>query len=86
MKADEIIEKLSQEKKSGARFPARIIFTENLSSYAQLVNKLKSACDLTVNISDFADKVKCRKTVASLMRYGFSVQNIKNALVILKNE
>ena len=40
----------------------------------------------TVNISDFADKVKCRKTVASLMRYGFSVQNIKNALVILKNE
>ena len=53
MKADEIIEKLSQEKKSGARFPARIIFTENLSSYAQLVNKLKSACDLTVNISDF---------------------------------
>ncbi len=40
----------------------------------------------TVNISDFADREKCRKITASLMRYGFSVRNIKNALVILKNE
>ena len=40
----------------------------------------------TVNLSDFADKAKRQKEIASLMRYGFSVGNIKNALTILKDE
>lgn len=40
----------------------------------------------TVNLSDFADKAKRQKAIASLMRYGFSVGNIKNALIILKDE
>lgn len=40
----------------------------------------------TVNLSDFADKAKRQKEIASLMRYGFSVGNIKNALIILKDE
>ena len=40
----------------------------------------------TVNLSDFADKAKRQKVIASLMRYGFSVGNIKNALEIMKNE
>lgn len=40
----------------------------------------------TVNVVDLADKAKRQRIIASLMRYGFSVQNIKNALLILKNE
>ena len=40
----------------------------------------------TVNLADFADKAKRQKVIASLMRYGFSVGNIKNALEIMKNE
>lgn len=52
----EIIDKLRQERELGSRFPARIIFTEDLSSYCALVTQLKSACDVTINIADFGKK------------------------------
>lgn len=49
----EIIGKLSQEKRFGSRFPARIIFVDDLSTYSTLVSKLKSVCDVTINIAEF---------------------------------
>lgn len=49
----EIIEKLSQERTFGSRFPARIIFVEDLTAYSDLVSSLKSACDVTINIATF---------------------------------
>lgn len=49
----EIIEKLSQERTFGSRFPARIIFVEDLTAYVNLVSSLKSACDVTINIAAF---------------------------------
>ncbi len=49
----EIKEKLSQEKGFGSRFPARIIFTESLDTYALLESQLKGICDVTINVADF---------------------------------
>lgn len=49
----EIIDKLRQERDIECRFPARIIFTEDLKSYSDLVTQLKSACDVTINLADF---------------------------------
>lgn len=53
----EIKEKLSQERGLGSRFPARIIFVENLADYSALENQLKGICDVTINVADF-----CRAT------------------------
>ena len=52
----EIIEKLRQERNINSRFPSRIIFVEDLSSYHALVKQLKNVCDVTVNIADFGTK------------------------------
>lgn len=52
----EIINKLRQEREIGSRFPARMIFVEDLSIYFDLVAQLKSACDVTINIADFSKK------------------------------
>ena len=49
----EIIEKLSQERTFGSRFPARIIFAEDLAAYTKLVRDLIGSCDVTINIADF---------------------------------
>lgn len=49
----DIRNKLQQERDLGSRFPARIIFVENLSSYSALVAQLKSVCDVTINLADF---------------------------------
>lgn len=49
----EIKEKLSQERGFGSRFPARIIFTENLDAYSLLESQLKGICDITINVADF---------------------------------
>ena len=56
MTITEIIDKLRQERELGSRFPARIIFCEDLSSYSALVTQLKSACDVTINLADFGKK------------------------------
>lgn len=56
MTITEIIDKLRQERELGSRFPVRIIFCENLSSYSALVAQLKSACDVTINLADFGKK------------------------------
>lgn len=49
----EIIEKLSQERTFGSRFPVRMIFTESLQAYTLLESKLKAACNVTVNVAKF---------------------------------
>lgn len=49
----EIKEKLSQERSFGSRFPARIIFAENLDDYSALEHQLKGICDVTINVADF---------------------------------
>ena len=83
--AEQLCSELAERRLYGKGFS-----DEAINAAMQLELDFDAICaeriEKTVNISDFADKVKCRKTVASLMRYGFSVQNIKNALVILKNE
>lgn len=53
MTTAEIIERLGQEKKFGSRFPARIIFVDNLGAYNTLVSKLKGVCDVTISLADF---------------------------------
>lgn len=52
----EIINRLRQEHDIGSRFPARIIFVDDLSLYSALVTQLKSACDVTINLADFGKK------------------------------
>lgn len=52
----EIINRLRQERELGSRFPSRIIFTEDLASYSDLVKQLEKACDVTINIADFGKK------------------------------
>lgn len=49
----EIKEKLSQERGFGSRYPARIIFVENLDGYSALEHQLKGICDVTINVADF---------------------------------
>lgn len=49
----EIIERLSQERSFGSRFPVRIIFVENLDEYLALENQLRGTCDVTMNVADF---------------------------------
>ena len=49
----EIKEKLSQERGFGSRYPARIIFVENLDDYSALEHQLKGICDVTINVADF---------------------------------
>lgn len=44
---------LKREKNFGSRFPARIIFAENLAAYLELVNQLQGICDRTINIAEF---------------------------------
>lgn len=56
MTITEIIDKLRQERELGSRFPSRIIFCEDLSSYSALVTQLKSACDITISLADFGKK------------------------------
>lgn len=53
MTTDDIINQLSQEKRFGSRFPARIIFVDDLSAYNSLVSKLKGVCDVTIGLSQF---------------------------------
>lgn len=53
MTITEIREKLSQERGFGSRFPARIIFTENLDEYSLLESQMKGICDITINVADF---------------------------------
>lgn len=47
---------------------------------------LAERIEKTINLEDFAERTKRQRIIASLMRYGFSVGNIKNALTILKEE
>ena len=49
----EIKEKLSQERGFGSRYPARIVFVENLDDYSVLEHQLKGICDVTMNVADF---------------------------------
>lgn len=49
----EIIERLSQERSFGSRFPVRIIFVENLDEYLALENQLRGTCDVMMNVADF---------------------------------
>lgn len=49
----EIKKKLSQERGFGSRYPARIIFVENLDDYSALEHRLKGICDVTINVADF---------------------------------
>ncbi len=53
MTVAEIINKLRLERDFGSRFPARIIFVNDLDLYSKLVLQLKNACDVTVNLADF---------------------------------
>ena len=53
MTIDVIKEKLSQERSFGSRFPARIIFTENLDAYSLLESYLRGICDITISVADF---------------------------------
>ena len=47
----EIKEKLSQERGFGSRYPARIIFVENLDDYSALEHQLKGIYDVTINVA-----------------------------------
>ena len=53
MNISEIKERLSQEREFGSRFPARIIFVDNLDDYILLENQLRGICEITLNIADF---------------------------------
>lgn len=48
-----IEEKLQRERAIPSRYPVRVIFVENLTSYCALVCKLQGICNCVVNVADF---------------------------------
>ena len=53
MNISEVISKVSSERQTPGRFPARLIFVHNFSDYMTLVNELKTVCDAVVDLADF---------------------------------
>ena len=53
----EIIERLSQERSFGSRFPVRIIFVENLDEYLALENQLRGTCDVFLSRKRYCSTV-----------------------------
>ena len=53
MSIDDIIQKISDERYTAGRFPARLIFVRNFKDYLTLVDGLGRACDVLLDIADF---------------------------------
>jgi hypothetical protein len=52
MNIHQVIQKIDRERLFGSRFPVRLILVEHLGLYEDLVSRLASGCDATINISD----------------------------------
>ena len=53
MNIDEIVFKVSNERQTPGRFPARLIFAHNFTDYLSLVDELKAVCDEVIDLSAF---------------------------------
>jgi hypothetical protein len=53
MKIVDIVDRIENEKQILHRFPARVIFTRNLSDYNALVSKLENVCDCRFDLATF---------------------------------
>ena len=53
MTIDDIKIRLRNERRFGSRFPVRIIFVDDFSTYCRLVDNLKGFCDTTINLAEF---------------------------------
>ena len=54
MTINEIVNKVISEKQTPGRFPSRVIIARNWADYTQLVKDLSNACDITLNLAEFA--------------------------------
>jgi hypothetical protein len=52
MTIDQILCQIDTERVVGSRFPVRLIFVEHFGQYEDLVSRLASVCDVTINLSD----------------------------------
>ena len=80
MTIDDVKEKLNQEKNFASRFPARIIFTERLDDYCELVNHLKGICHITINVADFC---RAPDTVPQFNRISDKLKDCADKFVLL---
>ncbi|SHI41883.1 BREX-4 system phosphatase PglZ [Parasporobacterium paucivorans] len=53
MNINEIISKVSNERLTPGRFPARLIFVRNFDDYLALVIELKTVCDVEIDLAQF---------------------------------
>lgn len=52
MTIEQILRQIDTERAVGSRFPIRLIFVKHLGQYEDLVSRLASVCDVTINLSD----------------------------------
>ncbi|GHV32096.1 hypothetical protein FACS18949_02060 [Clostridia bacterium] len=53
MTIDNIIGKVTSTKDTPGRFPARLIFVRNFTDYSMLVDKLRTVCDVTLDLATY---------------------------------
>ena len=53
MTIEEIIRLLEEERRIGSRYPARIIFVQNLQQYGRLIEQLSLYCRTTLNLGNY---------------------------------
>ena len=53
MNIADIVSKVSNERQTPGRFPARLIFAHNFADYLSLVGELKAVCDAVVDLANF---------------------------------
>ena len=53
MDIQELIKKISSDRKTPGRFPVRLIFIRNFDDYISIVDELKTVCDEVTDIADY---------------------------------
>ena len=75
-----IEEKLQRERAIPSRYPVRVIFVENLTSYCALVCKLQGICNCVVNVADFC---RAQDTLPQLEKIKKKLDTSISKLIIL---
>lgn len=84
MTLDQILEIIDFERGLEARFPVRLIFTNDLDQYDTLIKSLSQKCDITINISDFCASDDIYPNFRKL--FDFIKNNIDKQILVLSME
>lgn len=53
MTISEVVSRISNERQTPGRFPARLIFAHNFTNYLSLVGELRAVCDTVIDLAEF---------------------------------